>query len=516
MNIWSYIQTLQQPDKTCFFSRPRSLEKIKALTHIAEHGTPSLIYHLTEHLRSHDLELRSATYDTILHLFRKIHSKNEYYETLKHCHITEGDLGFYQSTFTVEQYVTLLGIGSFNGNGYVRQKAVQQLAQAKRAEAIPFLIYRLADWVLPVREAALSGINIYKSIAYIETLIENLPLLEWLQKVERTDLSAIYQDMIAFISLVNREYAIAHFKEYSDKLRFLLAQHISKSPGNTSKELSLFLSDQHFLIRILALDHHEHLRQADFDQLLRDKSAKLRLQTLYCLKKRQELEGFIRHFLADPAPAVRFYARYILKHANIDFAELFHQNLEKGIQVRGSLGGLAELEARQYSGTVKKYLNDPNVQIRKSAFLALQKLNVESAYEFAMEHLDSPLAGLRRLIINFLSRIPRPEMLDKARTIFQNGNHDLKMSMLQLFSKIRGWSILAELMQGTIDSNEEIRNLSKHYLDIWKVKAANLYTTPQEEDLTRARQVLHFAHKKHHEKQYFKPNPLEGFDFYFR
>ncbi len=516
MNIWPYIQILQQPDKTWFFSRPRNREKIEALAHIAEHGMPSLIYHLTGHLRSHDPELRNAACSAILHLFRKIRSKNEYYDALRHCPITTDDLVYYETAFPAEQYTMLLGIASLNGSGYVREQAVRKLAQAAHASAISFLIYRLADWVLPVREAALTGINNYKSIAYIEALIENLPLFEWLQKVERTNLSAVYEDLIAFVSSANREYVLAHFKAYSDKLRYLLAQHISKAPEDVSREINLFLNDQHFLIRILVLDYQQHLKQQAFDQLLRDPSAKVRLQTLYCLKKRQELDGVVQQHLADASPAVRLFARYTLQQAGVDFAHYYHQNLQKGVQIPGSLSGLAEMEARQYSEVVKKYLNDPNIQIRKTAFLALQKLDTESAYEFALEHLGSPLPGLRGLIIKFLTRIARQEVLEKARTLYQNGNKEIKSSMLNLFSKINGWRIIADLMLGTIDSNEEIRNLSKQYLDIWKIRATHLYIPPREEDLVRARQVLSQVAETHARKMFFRENPVAGMEFYFR
>jgi hypothetical protein len=49
--------------------------------------------------------------------------------------------------------------------------------------------YKLA---LAGLQAALKGIEKYKTTEYIDSLIENLPIFEWLKKVERTDLSGIY------------------------------------------------------------------------------------------------------------------------------------------------------------------------------------------------------------------------------------------------------------------------------------------------------------------------------------
>ena len=107
---------------------------------------------------------------------KKIDSKKGYYDTLKHCGISKSDINFYETNFPKEQFVELLAISSLNGSGYVREKAVKKLSQVDSSKAIQFLIYRLADWVLPVRHAALKGIDNYKTTNYIDSLIENLPI----------------------------------------------------------------------------------------------------------------------------------------------------------------------------------------------------------------------------------------------------------------------------------------------------------------------------------------------------
>ena len=161
MEIWQYIEILRRPNKTWFFSKDNTEEKINALTKIANDGYPSLIYSLIEFLKDNNKEIRETTSKTITHLFKKIDSKKGYYDTLKHCGISKSDIDFYEANFPKEQYVELLAISSLNGSGYVREKAVKNLSQVDSPRAIQFLIYRLADWVLPVRQAALNGIDNY-------------------------------------------------------------------------------------------------------------------------------------------------------------------------------------------------------------------------------------------------------------------------------------------------------------------------------------------------------------------
>jgi HEAT repeat protein len=516
MGIWQYIEILKRPNKTWFFSKDNTEEKINALNKIANEGYPSLIYSLIEFLKDDNKEIRETTSKTITHLFKKIDSKKGYHDTLKHCEISKSDIDFYETNFPKEQFVELLAISSLNGSGYVREKAVKKLSEVDSPRAIQFLIYRLADWVLPVRQAAQKEIDNYKTTIYIDSLIENLPIFEWLQKVERTDLSGIYQDIIGFIASTNRTYVIDNFNKYPDKLRILLARHISSSLRENSQELNLFLTDNHFLIRNLAISHFDQLRQTEIEQLLNDKSANVRLQTLYCLKNQNGFEATAKNFIADNSATIRHFARFTLKQSNIDFAKFYNNNLEEKKQVIGSLSGLAETEAKQYSVTVKSYLKDKKIKVKKIAFLALSKLDEESAYDFAFTNLDSQYLGLRTVIIEFLSYIPRQEVLTKARNIWETGNYDLKQSMLKLFNKIGSWTAIPDLMIGTIDENENIRQLAFGYLQIWRARAVRLFSTPKQGEIERAKQIFIFVNETHENKQYFETNPVNGLDLYFK
>mgnify|MGYP000122449754 FL=1 len=78
MEIWQYIEILRRPNKTWFFSKDNTEEKINALTKIANDGYPSLIYSLIEFLKDNNKEIRETTSKTITHLFKKIDSKKGY------------------------------------------------------------------------------------------------------------------------------------------------------------------------------------------------------------------------------------------------------------------------------------------------------------------------------------------------------------------------------------------------------------------------------------------------------
>jgi len=514
MEIWQYFDILKKPAKTWFLLKDNTEEKVEALGQLAERGYPALIYELTGLLKDNNKAIRDAACSTVIHLFKKIGSKSGYYNALKHCSISMDDIDLYKAWFSPNQYTALLSIASLNRNGYVREKAVRKLTLAADPDAIRFLVYRLADWVLPVRQAALAGINNYKSAVYIDNLIAQLPLIEWLQKVERADLGTVYQDITGFITITHRDYVLANFNKYPDKQRLLLAKHLSGILTVSPDELKLFVQDRHFLIRSLAIDHFKMLGREEIGRLLKDRSARIRYQILCRLKDTADFDNIIRHYLSDDSAMIRHFARFTLKHKDIDYAVFYSRQLEAQQQVTGAIAGLAEVGAGQYAAALQPYLNDNKVKNRKAAFLALCRLDKESAFSFALSNLDSPFPGLRKMAIDFLSHTRRQETLARAGSIYRNGDPGLKRSMLQLFSNIGGWAAIPYLINGTIDEDESTRQLASKYIQVWKDKAVALFSSPATDEGESIKQVFRSAYDLHESRQYFKTNPLAGLEFY--
>jgi HEAT repeat protein len=516
MEIWHYIEVLRKQKQGFLFKKDNVEERLVALNKILEFGYPSTIHSLIPFLKDSDKEIQNATCNTIIQLFKKIETKKGYYDTLKHCDISLADLDTYEKTFPNDQLITLLAIASLNGNGYVREKAVNKLASSNSEVAIPFIVYRLADWVPVVTQSALKGIKKFKKAEFINALVDNFSIFEWLQKVERTNLSSVYSDIMDFVIVENKKYVTDNFKTFTDKTRLLVAKQISASEKIDLSDLKLLLQDKYFLIRNLALTHFVQLTQTEIDALLTDKSASVRIQTLYKLKDRLEFSDIIYPFLFDNSASIREFARYTLKNKISDFAALYNDNLLIKANITGSLSGLGEINGKEYSENIEKFLNDKKIKIRKTAFLALKKLDEEKAYNFALLNLDSEYNGIRNLVIEFLSNSATPEVLQKARETYTNGKFELKKSMLKLFSKIGRWTTIADIMIGTIDENENIRQLSLGYLQQWRTKATSYFTQPKQGELERANQIFKFAFEMHEEKKYFSLNPLTGIDFYLR
>jgi len=502
MEIWQYLEILRERKKGWFYSDTAISRKLEALTEIAMQGKLRDIELLIPYLKHDHKDVREAACNTIIYLFKKAATKNAYYDALKYCSISLDDIDYYISAFPVEACLQLLAICSLNGNGYVREKAVRYLSVSNDPQAIPFLVYRLADWVPAVRTAAMQSILHFKQPTFVNALVEHLAVFEWLQQVGRARLYEIRQEIIDYLIRENRRLILQNFSSYPDRIRVLLARHISKSLSDDPNEISIFLSDKHFLIRLQAIEHFDRLSPAAVEQLLEDDSPRVRLQALYRLKGSDNFLETASRFLADSSGDIRYFTRYWLRDTIADFSAIYHQHISNKQQIIASITGLAEMNAKSYAPLIAGFLHDESIKIRRAAFLALTKLDKETAYQFAMDKIDSE-TGLRREIVEFLAHMPTKEVLTKARACFQHGNDAIRQSMISLFARIGGWEVIADLVLGLLDNNAEIQQLSYDKIKRWRINTNNIFIAPAQTDIDRTRQAIRIATESLREKDVY-------------
>jgi hypothetical protein len=85
-----------------------------------------------------------------------------------------------------------------------------------------------------------------------------------------------------------------------------------------------------------------------------------------------------------------------------------------------------------------------------------------------------------------------------------------------MFKRIDGWTAITDILRGTIDENEEVRNLALKYLDFWKIKAARFFIRPKPDELEHIKEVVELVFYEHETRRFFKINPIEGLAFYLK
>jgi HEAT repeat protein len=516
MEIWNYIEILGKSKRTRLFGKEKNqAEKLFALNKLSKIGYPSIIYQLIPFLKDDSEKIRTETVQTIKILFDKLAGKKAYYESLKHCSISKSDIEYYKLKFDKNDFTFLMTICSLNSNGYVREAAVKKLSHTNNEAILPFIIFRLTDWVPNVRQVAEQGLRNFFQPKFLVGLITNLSLFNWLQKVQRTDLSGIYREVIYFLIVKNRNKIIQQFKKITDKERLILAKELSEQI-QSKEEINLFINDKHFLIRLLTLNHFDKLTEGQKEKLLNDKSAKVRQSSLYCYKDNDKFQELLISYLADKSGSIRYLSRFYLKESKIDFREFYMKNLNEEKQVIGSLLGLLDIEAKDCYKYIKPYLESEKIRNVKTAFYVLSNLNPHESFNFAKTNLFTNKIGLRNLIIEYFGKNQNKEVLENARIHYQEADEEIKRSILKLYSKIGGYDVFPDLLIGTIDKIESIRNQSNLYVHKWKSEAISMFSKPNEAEKNRAIKVFHFVNEAHIKNEYFNTNLVEGLDFYIK
>lgn len=516
MEVWQCLEILRKSEKTWLFGKEKNQEKkLIALNQLSEIGYPSLISDLMPNLKGNSKEIQTGTIETIKVLFEKLKGKKAYYDSLKHCPISKNDIAYFETEFDKENFSLLMKVSSLNRNGYVREKAVEKLGELQTENVLPFIIFRLADWVPNVRNAAKHELKKFIKSENHQELINNLSLFKWLQKVERTDLSKTYKEIIEFLVIDSRTETIESFYKTNDKERRILAKELSEKI-QSEDEINVLINDKHFLIRLLSLNHFDRLTNSQKKKLLSDKSARVRQRALYEYKGDKDFESLLINYLADKSGSIRHLARFYLKETGIDFKEFYTNNLTNNRQVIGSMLGLLDIEAKNCESYLTPQLENDKIRYVKTAFYVLSNLNPSEVFEFAKSNLFTERIGLRNQIIEYFGKNRNQDVVKIVRGKYSNADEEIKMSILKLFSRIGGYSSFPDLLIGTIDKSESVRNQARLYVQKWKSEAISMFSKPTVDEQERALKVFNFVNEAHIEKKYFNNNPVEGLDFFIK
>ncbi len=513
MEIWEHLEITRKPEWKSGLNNKDIIHSLQELSII---GTPSVIEELIPLLLYHSKEIRTAAITTIHTLSLQLKNKNILYSSLKHSPIHIEKFKWYEEKFDKKEYRWIMQIASLNRNGYVREKAVIELGKLNHGESIPFILFRLSDWVKVVRSKAIHIFNTqFIRKEFVDNLVINLSIITQFDDIHRTDLSQIKNDILHFLIHDQKEEISKKFKKHPEKERRILAQNISEK-NFEKRDFELFLSDKHFLIRILCLNHFDLLSATQNKSLLEDKSGKIRMATLDSFNKNDtEFSKILPSFIADTSGTVRQFAKYYLKNSNLNFEEIYLENLENNKQIIGSLLGLREMNAKEHTEKIASFLEHSSIRVIKTAFYVLSKLDRDKAYHFALQNLDTERVGIRNKVLDFLKHYPTPEVISKSRKIFyESDDEKLQLDVLKLFGKIGGYKIISDLIKGSISENKKIRILAANRIQQWKKDRVNTYTNPKQMDIEKAKNIYNIAFDIHEEKKYFKKNPLQDLDFF--
>ncbi len=315
-------------------------------------------------------EVRKKTLEIISSIVGKIKSQNHYWESLKYLRINKIDLDVFKKLFNKQDYTFILTLATFNSDGYVREKAIKELQEQKRAIGIKYLLLRMGDWVKPVRETAEAALKTFFTEEYIHEFLKELCTIEGLKKVQRVNLSASYDQIIQFVLSQKLTPEFYHSLQISEQARLIYVRSYLRVKGYDTEIGELLSRDRSFLIRrelikiIPRLESEEQTRL--ISKLLSDTSSIVRLRTLYAIPSfYTEFENRILELTSDESASVRNLARFVLRNNTYDFNTIYSIRIGENKMVAGSILGLSEIESTKDLGIYQNALlfPDPSVLI---------------------------------------------------------------------------------------------------------------------------------------------------------
>ncbi|MGJ8660620.1 MAG: hypothetical protein ACSHXL_01150 [Bacteroidota bacterium] len=407
------------------------------------------------------------------------------YHSLRYIHVKKKDLvRFYD--FETEIQNSLFCVASMNSNGYIREEALSFLIITPTQKTFPFILFRLADWVPTIRQTAENGIRKLIQQQEPQFLIRHHKIIDWLLKVERSDLQTIHQEVTeAIFSKENIEQIINNLDRYEEGDRYFIFRNLIARNERDRQIFEKILNDKNYLIRLLAIRNTDMIERPEIlKRLLNDRSQKIRHYAINKIPESQlgKFQIELNSLLFDNSTAIRANCRLLLsKISNSNYAEIYRVEIVEN-PTPGSIVGLSEVSDKSDIDTIAEFLSSVLAKQRAAGLYAISNLDYERAKEKAFELLYDLSNTVKKICFNIIPKYKSFDDLSKLRSIYDDGTNETKRFVLKIISKYGGWDIAGDFLKGIIEEDEKIKQTAFAFLNGWYYYSIRLGTEQKETD----------------------------------
>lgn len=498
----SIYRTLLQPVK--LFGKTKIRDKIAALNSLKSYADLSGIKYVFPLVADKNTELASAAAQVVSEIMGRVRGKcwNKVYDEVKYTRI-EFEAMECLLNFNEEISVHLLGVASLNSSGYIREKALRILSGVRSSDSVPYVLLRLNDWVLPVRNLAENILNNMLTKDNIEVFIENSYLVDKLQYVLRADLLNERQRIVDFLKDDSVKDKIKKSLGHPQvKTRLFCYRLLMDRPSYDEDVIYSALKDKSFEIRMWLVDAIKGIDYVKklpvIAKLLNDKSAKVatsvlrNFEDIVCIELREDLKKLVVSEYASVRDEARFIAR---KHLFIeDFAAYYRKQLCDNPTV-GALVGLGETGIKSDFELVKSFYAFDNGKIRLAAMTAMWYLSRDEAISYVLKELDSVIPKIKKTARKITLSSKMPVVLYEMKNILKSNNTDNKLFALETICRHGGWQALEEILFAVANWQSPDIERARILLDRWINSSVNLYTRPESNTFSNITDFFQLAKK---------------------
>jgi len=352
----------------------------------------------------------------------------------------------------------LVGFLSFHPSGYFREQACHLLKPNQGG--LPYLLLRLNDWVLQVREAAQKQLTGNFHLVSCQEWVRVFALVLRLKKCARYDHTGFVATVEESLQQSEAIPAITAGLESPEKeVRRACYGLALDQPMDKERLLLKALKSGDLVVRCWALSRYREqlptpcARSRYLQQALKNRSQRVR---------QLALTESVDLFPADQTPlikalldrdaGVRATARYYLK--DLDKADFYRSRLE---DTPIALVGLGESDP-EAKAEVLLYLKHPDVRYRRAAVRALSALKCDA--EPLLEALQSEDRKTSKLARRALYRVPCADSILSAICRDSPHPHTRRNALCLLLSRGRIWHRLVFACEALLSDDRALNALA--------------------------------------------------------
>lgn len=483
---YSMHQLLVQPVK--LFGQPKTRDKIDILNTLRPHADLSDIEYIYPLVFDKNSELASCAAKIVAAIMRNVQGKqwNRVYDQVKCIRIDLDSLTMLPN-FDPEVTVHLLGVASLNWSGYIREKAIKLISEVKSSCAVPYILLRLNDWVIPVRNLAEYSLKQSLAADNIEAFISHSYLINKLQNVIRVDLMNTRQDIVTYLKDDMLKDKLKNYLKHPHvKTRLFCYMILADRIAVEDDIIDSAVKDKSYEIRMCLIEAIKTLecekRDIAIGKLLHDRSAKVKVALLRNFEDVfvQKFKERLNELIYDECASVRDEARFISKKYSFvtDFPEFYRQQILTG-PLPGALVGLGETGSKNDFSIIREFCLHEDVKIRLAAIIGLWYLSKEDAVSFVLEALDSKVPKIKKTAKQFLKKSQLPSVLFEMKKRLQDSyDDDVKLFALDVVYRYGGWQALDGILFAIVNEQGSVQEKAKSLLNFWISASSRLYSKP--------------------------------------
>jgi HEAT repeat protein len=384
---------------------------------------------------------------------------------------------------------SVLGVTSFHNNGFVREKAINELNNIWTGKELPYLLIRLNDWVPNVQQAALTAVKARLQSAYASHFVNCLPLIMRLSKRNRIDQNPIINSIKEILQDESSLSALnAGLKSQNCYIRrFCFQIAFDAIAMDLTKIIELGSKDSDYTIRFLSVHKIRMLTEnAKIEQLLQifrtDSYVPIRREFLriYAEKFSEQASEELKQALLDSNWLIRYEARFqIAKNDSMDFASFYRNTIVKGHAIYSAISGLEETGDASDDILILPFINHPQTRIRRVSIRALAKLNPKVHADLFMQALFDPCASVSREAARALERsgsslTPRNLWNDLVNATQEH----VKANLLFFIARLPKWESIYYLIKAASSEDKFTSNLAYQKINYWLSHFNNSFVVP--------------------------------------